>query len=49
MFPVAVAGKQPGKGAYLCVNCGKDTVLNDPKETLPACPHCNGVIFIKVG
>ncbi|NLM21400.1 MAG: zinc ribbon-containing protein [Peptococcaceae bacterium] len=46
---MAVAGTAPGKGAYLCLTCGKDTVLNDKKENLPPCPHCNGTTFIKIG
>lgn len=40
-------GQKPGKGAYVCTNCGTKIVLDDYSDTLPPCPKCNNTSFTK--
>lgn len=42
-------GEKPGKGHYQCTECNKVIYLNDDTDTLPPCPECNAVTYIKVG
>lgn len=42
-------GEKPGKGLYRCNKCGKTIRLDDATDTLPPCPKCSGVNFLKVG
>jgi len=39
-------GQKPGKGHYVCTNCGEDLVLDDDTDRLPPCA-CKGVEFIR--
>ena len=41
-------GEKPGKGTYVCVNCGQRVVLNDASDTLPPCPKCGKTQYRKV-
>jgi len=34
-------GEKPGKGTYICNNCGQAVVLDEDTDTLPPCPSCN--------
>jgi len=38
-------GKKPGKGTYICKNCGTKVTLDDNDDTLPPCPKCNHTEF----
>ena len=40
-------GEKPGKGEYICTNCGQVVVLDDNTDTLPPCPKCSGVTYSK--
>lgn len=40
-------GEKPGKGDYVCVDCGQIIKLDDNTDTLPPCPKCNGTKYIK--
>ena len=40
-------GQKPGKGTYVCNNCGEDLVLDDTTDTLPPCAKCNNCKFDK--
>ncbi len=35
------AGEKPGKGTYICTNCGNDVNLDDDSDRLPPCPNCS--------
>ncbi len=41
-------GEKPGKGTYRCRRCGTTVTLDDPDDTLPPCPKCDGTDFDKV-
>jgi len=38
-------GEKPGKGTYVCKNCGQTVVLDDDTDTLPPCPSCDETEF----
>jgi len=38
-------GEKPGKGRYVCNNCGEDLYLNNDSDTLPPCAKCHGTSF----
>jgi len=40
-------GEKPGKGRYVCINCGEDLYLDDSTDTLPPCAKCNKCKFKK--
>lgn len=40
-------GEKPGKGTYICTNCGQRVVLDDNTDTLPPCPKCNKTSYTK--
>lgn len=42
---MSTTGEKPGKGTYVCVNCGQTVTLDDDTDTLPPCPRCNGAEF----
>lgn len=33
-------GEKPGKGTYVCKNCGQKVVLDDNTDTLPPYSKC---------
>lgn len=35
------AGEKPGKGKYICTQCGNDVNLDDDDDKLPPCSQCN--------
>ncbi len=37
-------GEKPGKGIYVCLECGAEQKLNTEKEPLKEC-HCGGIDF----
>lgn len=37
-------GETPGKGTYVCLDCGAEQVLHTDKEPLKGC-HCGGIDF----
>lgn len=43
-----VTGEKPGKGAYICTNCGIYVELDDNTDTLPPCAKCHNTTFNKV-
>lgn len=43
-----ISGEHPGKGRYVCANCGNPLYLEDRFDTLPLCPECRDYHF-KVG
>lgn len=42
-------GEKPGKGKYVCKNCGTVVVHDDNTDTLPSCPKCSKVDYYKIG
>lgn len=44
-----ITGEKLGKGTYQCITCGDVVVLDDATDTLPPCPKCHKVRYIKVG
>lgn len=44
---MATTGEKPGKGVYICTNCGKIIVLDSDDDKLPPCSNCNHTTFIK--
>lgn len=46
---MTTTGQKPGKGTYKCTKCGQLVVLDDSTDTLPPCPSCDGINFVKVG
>ncbi len=40
-------GEKPGKGTYICKNCGQKVVLNDNSDALPPCPKCDHTEYRK--
>lgn len=36
----------PGKGIYICKNCGASIKLETDTTRMPKCPRCNGTEFI---
>lgn len=43
-----ITGQKPGKGTYVCTECGTIVVLDDETDTLPPCPKCNNTTFRKL-
>lgn len=41
-------GEKPGKGTYVCIQCGQRVVLDDRTDTLPPCPHCHNTTYRKI-
>lgn len=41
-------GQKPGKGTYKCISCGEIVILDDNTDTLPPCPKCHKVHYIKI-
>jgi DNA-directed RNA polymerase subunit RPC12/RpoP len=41
-----ISGEHPGKGRYVCANCGKPLYLEDCSDTLPFCPECRKPYFM---
>lgn len=37
---MSTTGEKPGKGSYVCTNCGQVVYLDDNTDTLPPCPKC---------
>ncbi len=44
---MAKTGEQPGKGKYICTNCGQTVNLDEDTDKLPPCPSCNNTEFKK--
>jgi DNA-directed RNA polymerase subunit RPC12/RpoP len=42
---MSTTGEKPGKGAYVCINCGQVVELNNNDDTLPPCPQCDHTDF----
>ena len=42
---MSTTGGKPGKGTYVCKNCGQSVVLDDDTDTLPPCPNCSGTEY----
>lgn len=42
---MSTTGEKPGKGTYTCIECGQTIHLDDPTDTLPPCPKCQGAEF----
>ena len=42
-------GEKPGKGLYSCTSCGQLVRLDDSTDTLPPCPKCGKVTYVKIG
>lgn len=40
-------GEKPGKGRYVCEQCGEDVILDDDTDTLPPCPKCHHTEYEK--
>ena len=40
-------GEKPGKGTYVCQQCGQVVVLDDNSDTLTPCPKCNHTEYDK--
>lgn len=40
-------GEKPGKGTYICKNCGAEKVLDDTTDVLPPCSVCDKCEFTK--
>ncbi len=38
-------GEKPGPGIYACRDCGERVILDDPDDTLPPCPECDGTDY----
>jgi len=38
-------GEKPGKGRYVCINCGQVVILDNDDDVLPPCPKCDGTEF----
>lgn len=34
-------GEKPGKGSYICTNCGQIVYLKSKTDKLPPCPRCH--------
>jgi DNA-directed RNA polymerase subunit RPC12/RpoP len=45
---LARAQTKPGKGSYVCSNCGATQELKTAASTLKACPNCGSTLFRKV-
>ena len=41
-------GEKPGKGTYVCKNCGSKKELDDSTDTLAPCSKCNKCEFDKI-
>lgn len=41
-----ISGEHPGKGKYICANCGKSLYLKDKLDTLPLCLGCRDYHFM---
>ncbi len=42
------AGESPGKGLYICKNCGQSVGIDNDRYPLPLCPKCQGSEYSKV-
>lgn len=42
---MSTTGEKPGKGTYICTECGKTVRLDDDSDTLPPCSKCDGTNF----
>ncbi|RLJ01090.1 MAG: hypothetical protein DRP06_00390 [Candidatus Aenigmatarchaeota archaeon] len=42
---MVTTGEKPGKGTYICNNCGTEIILDDNSDTMPPCPKCNETEF----
>ncbi|NYT00702.1 MAG: zinc ribbon-containing protein [Methanocellales archaeon] len=40
-------GEKPGKGRYICINCGEDLYLDDEMDAILPCEKCNSCYFQK--
>lgn len=40
-------GEKPGKGTYICDQCGQDVTLDDHTDALPPCPKCGNTTYRK--
>lgn len=40
-------GEKPGKGTYICNNCGSPKKLDDNTDTLAPCSKCNNCEYTK--
>jgi DNA-directed RNA polymerase subunit RPC12/RpoP len=38
---MSTTGEKPGKGRYVCTNCGQVVHLDDNSDSLPPCPKCS--------
>lgn len=41
------AGEKPGKGTYICIECGHRIILDHDEEMLPTCPQCHAFTYKK--
>lgn len=41
-------GEKPGKGTYICKNCGNDEHLDQDSDVLAPCAKCQKCEFTKV-
>jgi DNA-directed RNA polymerase subunit RPC12/RpoP len=39
------AGETPGKGTYVCLECGFEQNVHTDNEPLVDCPRCGGIDF----
>ena len=42
---MARSGEEPGRGSYVCSNCGGVQELKTATARLKACPSCGGRLF----
>lgn len=42
---MSTTGEKPGKGTYVCKNCGQPVALDDDTDTLPPCSNCTGTEY----
>ena len=42
---MSTTGEKPGKGIYICTNCGETVRLDDNSDRLPPCPRCRGTNY----
>lgn len=43
---MSTTGEKPGKGTYICRNCGNSVTLDDATDTLPPCGKCHKTSFV---
>ncbi len=44
MKKVIKTGEKPGRGCYVCTNCGQDVDLG-ARDKMPPCPRCSNNEF----